>query len=106
MLSHPVGDLEEPARRLTITPARTSDSQPVRADHLELIASQSSHSSISSFRSARSAELLFLFIDTATLTAVRTPFYFAFDRISHTAKERLLATTLDVEDLSPLPSEL
>src|SRR5882724_10954406 len=57
MLSHPVGDLEEPTRRLAIAPARTSDLQPVRAGHLELIASQRSHKSTSGFRPARSAEL-------------------------------------------------
>src|SRR5882724_7567476 len=44
VLSHPMDNLEESARRLTIAPARARDSQPVRAGHFELFASQRLHS--------------------------------------------------------------
>src|SRR5258707_5933930 len=57
MLPHSVGALEKPTRRLAIAPPRTSDLQPIRAGHFELVASQRSHKSTSGFRPARSAEL-------------------------------------------------
>jgi hypothetical protein len=70
---------------------------------VELIASQCPHRSISDLRPASSAELWqtvlihsFSFIDAATLTGVWTHFYFASDRIPHTAKEGGLAATLEV----------
>src|SRR5882724_2530449 len=55
VLSHPMDNLEEPARRLTIAPARARDSQPVRAGHFELFASQRLHSSTRDFQTAESA---------------------------------------------------
>lgn len=59
VLPHPVGDLEHLARRLLVAPARTSNTQPVRAGDLELIASHWSHSGISDFRPARPTERRF-----------------------------------------------
>ncbi len=43
VLSHPMDDLEKPTRRLTIAPAGTGDSQPVRAGQLKLMSSDWVH---------------------------------------------------------------
>lgn len=47
-------NLEEPARGAAVAPARAGNSQPVRAGHFELFASQRLHGGANNFQSVES----------------------------------------------------